>query len=80
MKMKRWDDSRNWQNAARCFKIWDMDVRGYHKSLFRFWIKGNHVMVIGCPDSPYCELKPSHVTPVDIHKVPVQEKNSTPKP
>jgi len=37
----------------QCFKIWDLDVRGYHKSMWRLHMKGNEMLVIGVPNSEY---------------------------
>ena len=37
----------------QCFKIWDLDARGSHKGLWRFFLKNNSIMVIGFPFSPY---------------------------
>ena len=53
MKMNDSRDFKTWKQVARCFKIWDLDPRGYHKSMWRFWFKGNHILVVGVPDSPY---------------------------
>jgi hypothetical protein len=40
-------------NLFQCFKIWDLDVRGYHKSMWRLHMKGNEMLVIGVPNSEY---------------------------
>ena len=64
MKHKR--DYQTWNNVARCFKIWDLDARGFHKSAFRLWYKQNHLIVVGCPSSEYCSLKPDKVVPIDM--------------
>lgn len=37
----------------QCFRIWDLDARGYHNSMWRMRIKGSDVMVIGFPNSEY---------------------------
>ncbi|XP_067020096.1 protein O-linked-mannose beta-1,2-N-acetylglucosaminyltransferase 1-like [Acropora muricata] len=68
IKMEHGTDWGTWKEIARCLKIWDLDVRGFHKSMWRIWIKGNHVLIIGCPASPYCSHKPSDVTPIFIAK------------
>jgi beta-1,2-N-acetylglucosaminyltransferase len=37
----------------QCFKIWDLDARGYHKSMWRMHMKGSEMLVIGVPNSEY---------------------------
>lgn len=37
----------------QCFKIWDLDARGYHKSMWRMRMKGSDMLVIGVPNSEY---------------------------
>lgn len=37
----------------KCFKIWDLDARGSHKGLWRFYLKNNSIVVVGVPFSPY---------------------------
>jgi len=37
----------------QCFKIWDLDARGYHKSMWRMRMKGSEMLVIGVPNSEY---------------------------
>lgn len=37
----------------QCFRIWDLDARGYHNSMWRMRMKGSDVMVIGSPNSEY---------------------------
>ena len=64
IQMQRVDDWTTWQNIARCFSLWDLDVRGFHKDMWRFWIKKNHILVVGCPASPYCYHKPSDLEPI----------------
>ena len=68
IKMDHPTDWVTWKGLAKCLKIWDLDVRGFHKSMWRLWIKGNHVMIVGCPASPYCSHKPAEVTPIFIPK------------
>jgi len=64
IKMNGARDYSTWLQVAKCFKIWDLDPRGYHKSLWRFFMKGNQLLVVGVPHSPYSSFKPSHVTPI----------------
>lgn len=68
IKMDHPTDWVTWKGLANCLKIWDLDVRGFHKSMWRLWIKGNHVLIVGCPASPYCSHKPADVTPIFIAK------------
>lgn len=53
VKMDNHQDYESWLQIAKCFKIWDLDARGYHKSMWRFFLKSNHVLVVGVPNSPY---------------------------
>ncbi|XP_015775820.1 PREDICTED: protein O-linked-mannose beta-1,2-N-acetylglucosaminyltransferase 1-like [Acropora digitifera] len=66
IRMDHGSDWITWQNVARCLKIWDLDPRGYHKSLWRMWFNENHVLIVGCPASPHCGHKPAEITPVSI--------------
>ena len=69
--MERDNRYRSWYPIARCFKLWDLDMRDFHNGLIRFWIKGNHIIVIGSPYSNYAHHKPKNVLPIDI-----KEKNT----
>jgi len=53
IKMKNQRDYSTWLQVAKCFKIWDLDARGYHKSMWRFSLKENQILVVGVPNSPY---------------------------
>lgn len=66
IQMKNPSDFKTWRNIARCFRMWDLDNRGFHKSAWRFWIKKNHILTIGCPASIYCKSKPKHLTPIHL--------------
>ena len=60
-------DFDHWMKVATCFKIWDLDARGFHKGLWRLWLKGNQVLVVGHPYSPYSrKYKPSDVKPLHL--------------
>ena len=39
-------------DCPQCLNLWDLDTRGDHKGIWRFWYNGNHVLVIGVPYSP----------------------------
>ena len=68
MEMKHATDWTTWNNIARCLHIWDLDVRGFHKSMWRLWLKGNHVLIVGSPSSPYAKHKPEDIKPIFIPK------------
>jgi beta-1,2-N-acetylglucosaminyltransferase len=68
IEMKHPSDWTTWNNIARCLHIWDLDVRGFHKSMWRLWLKGNHVLIVGAPASPYAKHKPENVQPIFIPK------------
>ena len=51
-------------NFARCFRMWNLDARGFHKGMWRFWIKKNHILAVGCPASVYCKTKPQDLKPI----------------
>ena len=70
--MKSAHDFQTWKNVASCLRMWDLDARGFHKSMWRFWIKKNHVLVVGCPASEYCSYKPVQLTPLYIPEKPKQ--------
>ena len=61
-----------WESLATCFKIWDMDPRDFHFGLMRIWLKDNHIILIGVPESPYSIYKPNNVEPIHI---PVLRQN-----
>ncbi|XP_054280090.1 protein O-linked-mannose beta-1,2-N-acetylglucosaminyltransferase 1-like isoform X1 [Macrosteles quadrilineatus] len=64
IKMEDSKDFRTWLQVAKCFKIWDLDARGYHKSMWRMRLKGSEVLIIGVPNSEYSKYKPSNITPI----------------
>ncbi|KAI2809946.1 Protein O-linked-mannose beta-1,2-N-acetylglucosaminyltransferase 1 [Blomia tropicalis] len=59
-------DFTTWLHVAKCFKIWDLDARGFHKSLWRFFYQGHHLLVVGTPHSPYSRFMPLNITPIAI--------------
>jgi len=67
MKQKYSGDYETWINLARCFKIWDLDVRGFHKQTWRFWMYGSHIVTVGSL-SPYFQFKPQDIEPVYLPK------------
>lgn len=66
IKMKEPSDFETWKNLAKCYHLWDLDVRGFHKSMWRQFLKDKHIVIVGVPASPYSDLKPSDITPVFI--------------
>ena len=64
LRMDTKTDFTTWSNVARCFRMWDLDARGFHKSTWRFWIKKNHILAVGCPASEYCKNKPQELEPI----------------
>lgn len=66
IRMNHGSDWTTWNNVARCLKIWDLDSRGFHKSMWRMWLNENHVLIVGCPASLHCVHKPSSIDPIYI--------------
>uniref|UniRef100_A0A8D0KJW5 Alpha-1,3-mannosyl-glycoprotein 2-beta-N-acetylglucosaminyltransferase n=1 Tax=Salvator merianae TaxID=96440 RepID=A0A8D0KJW5_SALMN len=64
IKMEQEADFTTWTQLAKCLHIWDLDVRGNHKGLWRLFRKKNHFLVVGVPASPYSAKKPPSVTPI----------------
>ncbi|CAC5410943.1 POMGNT1 [Mytilus coruscus] len=46
-------DYVTWKQLAKCYHLWDLDVRGFHKSMWRLFINGTPVIMVGVPASPY---------------------------
>lgn len=59
-------DFITWKHLATCLRMWDLDARGFHNGMWRFWLKKNHVIVVGCPASKYCTHKPENLQPLYI--------------
>uniref|UniRef100_A0A4W3HTK9 Alpha-1,3-mannosyl-glycoprotein 2-beta-N-acetylglucosaminyltransferase n=1 Tax=Callorhinchus milii TaxID=7868 RepID=A0A4W3HTK9_CALMI len=53
IKMEQETDFTTWTELAKCLHIWDLDVRGNHKGMWRLFRKKNHLLVVGTPASPY---------------------------
>ncbi|XP_034780542.2 protein O-linked-mannose beta-1,2-N-acetylglucosaminyltransferase 1-like isoform X2 [Acipenser ruthenus] len=73
IKMEQEADSTAWTELAKCLHVWDLDVRGNHKGLWRLFRKKNHVLVVGSPVSPYSVKKPAQVTPIHLEPPPKEE-------
>ncbi|XP_050402882.1 protein O-linked-mannose beta-1,2-N-acetylglucosaminyltransferase 1 [Patella vulgata] len=74
IKMNSPVDYATWKVLAKCFHIWDLDVRGFHKSMWRMFLKQNHLLIVGVPASPYAEYKPEHVTPLFLNSTVTTQK------
>lgn len=59
-------DFGNWLRLARCWRIWDLDARGQHNSMWRLFLNGRPTLVVGVPASPYSKFKPTNVGPFKI--------------
>ncbi|XP_073726353.1 protein O-linked-mannose beta-1,2-N-acetylglucosaminyltransferase 1 [Misgurnus anguillicaudatus] len=73
IKMEQETDTNTWTELAKCLHVWDLDVRGYHKGLWRLFRKKNHVLVVAVPISPYSVKKPSNITPIVLEPAPKEE-------
>uniref|UniRef100_A0A6I8RNW5 Protein O-linked-mannose beta-1,2-N-acetylglucosaminyltransferase n=1 Tax=Xenopus tropicalis TaxID=8364 RepID=A0A6I8RNW5_XENTR len=73
IKMEQEADFTTWTQLAKCLHIWDLDVRGNHKGLWRLFRKKNHFLVVGFPFSPYAVKKPASVTPIYLEPPPKEE-------
>ncbi|XP_046405731.1 protein O-linked-mannose beta-1,2-N-acetylglucosaminyltransferase 1-like isoform X2 [Ischnura elegans] len=69
IKMDDPKDFVTWLQVAKCFKIWDLDPRGYHKSMWRMHMKGSEMLVIGVPNSEYSKYKPMSVAPISMEPI-----------
>ncbi|EDV20334.1 uncharacterized protein TRIADDRAFT_51036 [Trichoplax adhaerens] len=66
IQMTKLSDYETWLQIAKCWKLWDLDVRGFHKSTWRLWIKKNPILIVGHPVSPYSSYKPKNIKPIFI--------------
>ncbi|KAG9350982.1 hypothetical protein JZ751_024871 [Albula glossodonta] len=73
IKMDQETDTATWTELAKCLHVWDLDVRGNHKGLWRLFRKKNHILVVAVPISPYSVKKPAHVTPIHLEPPPKEE-------
>ncbi|XP_027010299.1 protein O-linked-mannose beta-1,2-N-acetylglucosaminyltransferase 1 [Tachysurus fulvidraco] len=73
IKMEQETDTSTWTELAKCLHVWDLDVRGYHRGLWRLFRKKNHVLVVAVPVSAYSTRKPTHVTPIHLEPPPKDE-------
>lgn len=59
-------DFNSWLKLAKCWCIWDLDVRGQHNSMWRLFLSGRPIMVVGVPASPYSRFKPANLVPFKL--------------
>eukprot|EP00730_Choanoeca_flexa_P007457 TRINITY_DN12337_c0_g2_i15.p1 TRINITY_DN12337_c0_g2~~TRINITY_DN12337_c0_g2_i15.p1 ORF type:complete len:353 (+),score=62.96 TRINITY_DN12337_c0_g2_i15:90-1148(+) len=62
IKQRHRNDWGTWMSLAKCFKTWDLDARGFYKSLWRLFLNGTPVLIVGS-DSPFYSHKPSLLEP-----------------
>lgn len=73
IRMEQEADFTTWSQLAKCLHIWDLDVRGNHKGLWRLFRKKNNFLVVGFPSSPYSSKKPPSVTPIYLEPPPKED-------
>ncbi|KAI8774128.1 protein O-linked-mannose beta-1,2-N-acetylglucosaminyltransferase 1 [Biomphalaria glabrata] len=76
IKMEKATDFASWKMIAKCLHLWDLDVRGFHKSMWRLFLKKYHIIIIGSPASPYSTSKPSSIEPITPTPEPVVKTKS----
>lgn len=59
-------DFGNWLKLAKCWRIWDLDVRGQHNSMWRLFLSRRPFLVVGVPASPYSRYKPKNLVPFKL--------------
>ncbi|CAL1544988.1 unnamed protein product [Lymnaea stagnalis] len=57
-------DFDTWKVLAKCLHLWDLDVRGFHKSMWRLFFNNHQLIIIGTPASPYSVTKPANIEPI----------------
>ncbi|XP_017291285.1 protein O-linked-mannose beta-1,2-N-acetylglucosaminyltransferase 1 isoform X2 [Kryptolebias marmoratus] len=73
IKMESESDTSTWTELSKCLHVWDLDVRGNHRGLWRLFRKRNHVLVVATPISPYSVKKPTAVAPIHLEPPPKEE-------
>ena len=54
IRMEGKKDYQTWLRVAKCFKIWDLDARGYHRGMWRLaYKKSAPLFIVGVPFSDY---------------------------
>ena len=57
--------------SLQCFHIWDLDARGFHKGMWRLFVKRSPVFIVGVPASPYSWVSK---TPLGSNRVRIHLK------
>ncbi|KAF2365653.1 Glycosyl transferase family 13 [Trinorchestia longiramus] len=55
-------DFAAWLHLAKCWHIWDLDGRGYHRGVWRLHLNGSPLVVVGSPHSPYSNFQPKNIS------------------
>ncbi|KAK7080809.1 Protein O-linked-mannose beta-1,2-N-acetylglucosaminyltransferase 1 [Halocaridina rubra] len=61
IKMNEYADNYTISAVFNCLDLWDLDIRGGHKYLWRIRLLGTPLFVIGWPLSPFSHLRPAAV-------------------
>ena len=77
IRMDHATEFTTWKQVAKCFHIWDLDVRGFHKSMWRLFMRGSHLLVIGVPASPYSKYMPTGITPIFLQATAKPDENKS---
>ncbi|XP_051929367.1 protein O-linked-mannose beta-1,2-N-acetylglucosaminyltransferase 1 isoform X2 [Hippocampus zosterae] len=75
IKMESETDTSTWTELAKCLHVWDLDVRGNHRGLWRLFRKRNHILVVAVPISPYSVKKPANIKPIHLEP-PTKEEGA----
>ncbi|BES90438.1 GNT-I family [Nesidiocoris tenuis] len=65
IKMLDYKDFDTWLHVAKCFKIWDLDARGFHRGMWRLRIRQTQLLIVGYPHSAYSAFKPNEISPLN---------------
>ncbi|XP_042883723.1 protein O-linked-mannose beta-1,2-N-acetylglucosaminyltransferase 1-like [Penaeus japonicus] len=61
-KMNEPADNYTFTGIIKCLKLWDLDTRGEHKSVWRIKVHGTPLLLVGWPFSPFTVLKPKEIS------------------
>jgi len=78
IKMEDAKDTETWLQLAKCFHIWDLDARGYHRAMWRMMYKGTPLFIVGVPFSDYAIHKPKNLKPLQLRKPEKPINSSSP--
>eukprot|EP00043_Microstomoeca_roanoka_P008152 m.78619 g.78619 ORF g.78619 m.78619 type:complete len:160 (+) comp14122_c0_seq2:126-605(+) len=74
IQMNSSGDYETWLQLAKCWKLWDIDVRGFHRGVWRFFQKQRPILVVGVPYSEFGSHKPASLKPLFIPKPKKKEE------